>query len=266
VRSGLTTAEAAKVAGVATTTVKRWADQGLLPFERTAGGHRRFERAALERALREQRSADGSDPLVASWLRSLLDGRRHVLDGQLLAARDRLGAWYRVADELGIVLEELGKRWESGAIDIAEEHAASEGLARGLTRVGDSMPIASVGRSCLLACAPGEEHTLGLCLAEICLREAGRPTLWVGRKTPLDEIVRVVRGGQVGMVAVSASVASDDPKALREFAIELGAACGKAGVDLLLGGAGAWPEGLARATRLRSFAALHEFLVSRERR
>lgn len=35
----LTTADAAKIAGVATSTIKRWADQGLLPFTRTAGGH-----------------------------------------------------------------------------------------------------------------------------------------------------------------------------------------------------------------------------------
>jgi excisionase family DNA binding protein len=49
----LTTTEAAKAAAVAPSTIKRWADQGMLPFSRTAGGHRRFERFAIERLLRE---------------------------------------------------------------------------------------------------------------------------------------------------------------------------------------------------------------------
>jgi excisionase family DNA binding protein len=50
----LTTTEAAEVAAVAPSTIKRWADQGILPFSRTAGGHRRFERFVVERLLREQ--------------------------------------------------------------------------------------------------------------------------------------------------------------------------------------------------------------------
>jgi excisionase family DNA binding protein len=55
----LTTVEASNLAGVGLSTVKRWADQGLLPHVRTAGGHRRFERFALERFLREQAEVPG---------------------------------------------------------------------------------------------------------------------------------------------------------------------------------------------------------------
>ncbi len=38
----LTTTEAAKLLGVGTSSVKRWADEGRLPVVRTPGGHRRF--------------------------------------------------------------------------------------------------------------------------------------------------------------------------------------------------------------------------------
>src|SRR5215204_4117142 len=38
----LTSKEAARVLGVSEASVKRWADSGLLPMEKTAGGHRRF--------------------------------------------------------------------------------------------------------------------------------------------------------------------------------------------------------------------------------
>jgi len=35
------TTGAAEAAAVAPSTIERWADQGILPFSRTAGGHRR---------------------------------------------------------------------------------------------------------------------------------------------------------------------------------------------------------------------------------
>ena len=40
--------EAAKLLGVHPTTVRNWADQGDLPFRRTPGRHRRFQRSILE--------------------------------------------------------------------------------------------------------------------------------------------------------------------------------------------------------------------------
>lgn len=51
----MTTAEVARLFGVTTRTVRNWADARLLPCTRTLGGRgeRRFDRAAVEAALRE---------------------------------------------------------------------------------------------------------------------------------------------------------------------------------------------------------------------
>src|SRR4051812_42648427 len=99
----LTTTEAAEAAAVAPSTIKRWADQGILPFLRTAGGHRRFERFAIERLLREQPvSVSSGDSVAASWVRCLVGARRHEIDGRLLEARAGLGSWWGVADELAV--------------------------------------------------------------------------------------------------------------------------------------------------------------------
>jgi len=54
----LTTRQAAKHLGVGTTSIKRWADEGVLRCERTAGGHRRFRLAEIER-FRQRQRADG---------------------------------------------------------------------------------------------------------------------------------------------------------------------------------------------------------------
>lgn len=44
----LTTGQVAAIFGVTTTTVKRWADKGLLPHFRTPGAHYRFRRSDVE--------------------------------------------------------------------------------------------------------------------------------------------------------------------------------------------------------------------------
>jgi excisionase family DNA binding protein len=44
----LTLGQASKYMGVAQTTVRKWADQGRLPTFYTPGGHRRFQRSAID--------------------------------------------------------------------------------------------------------------------------------------------------------------------------------------------------------------------------
>lgn len=64
----LSTREAAERLGVALRTVQLWVESGVLPAWKTAGGHRRISRAAVERLLVDRRSAlqgaGGADPLA----------------------------------------------------------------------------------------------------------------------------------------------------------------------------------------------------------
>lgn len=246
----ISTEEAARLAGAGPTAVKRWADQGLLPCIRTPGGHRRFSRAAVEALVRSQQ-ADLGGGLVDLLLRA---GDGHAVEGHLLAERARRGAWHLVADAIGPSLSELGRRWEAGSVSILEEHFASERLARALTRISGGLPVAPSAPSCLLASAEGDDHTLGLAVAELCLREAGWATLWAGRATPTPELERTIRRGEVGLVAVSASACSSDALALQRQAERLGQACEEAGAALALGGTGAWPERPAQGRRFHAFS------------
>lgn len=254
----LTTVEAAKLAGVTPSTVKRWADQGLLPCVKTAGGHRRFERAAIGRFLRAQGAAsDEQAGGLATWVDLLVRGRHHELDGLLLEARARLGAWYRVADEIGSLLTDLGEQWAAGHLAIADEHLIADGLARGLDRLGQSLPKRVDGPRAVLACAEGDQHTLGLSLAELCLLEAGWTPLWLGRFTPMSEAIELAERSGARMIAVSASTASTDAKLLERTARRLGLECRARGIDLVLGGEGAWPDAPVHGVRVRSFEAFH---------
>ncbi len=254
----VSTLEAAHLTGATPSSVKRWADRGLLPCIRTAGGHRRYDRRSLERFVRQRSVPSGAeDALLGAWLARLVEARGHEVEGALLEARARLGAWHRVADELGPVLTALGQRWEAGRITIADEHLAAGCLDRALGRVAEALPARVDGPRCLLACAEGDEHTLGLALTEVCLRELGWVPRWLGRRTPGGELVRLVREGRAQMLALSASAASSDARSLAALAEQTGAACRERGVALVLGGSGAWPEQPRHGVRLRSFSDFH---------
>lgn len=53
----LTTRDAARLLGVALATIQTWVESGVLPAWKTAGGHRRIPRSAVEELLNRQKAA-----------------------------------------------------------------------------------------------------------------------------------------------------------------------------------------------------------------
>ena len=60
----LSTREAAERLGVALRTVQLWVESGVLPAWKTAGGHRRISRAAVERLIGERSAALAGDAVA----------------------------------------------------------------------------------------------------------------------------------------------------------------------------------------------------------
>jgi MerR family transcriptional regulator, light-induced transcriptional regulator len=256
-RPYLTSKEIGEVLGVSPATIRRWADAGLLPSERTAGGHRRFSVAVAERLAHQPREGDSS---LDAWIRLLVTpGPGLDVDAALLAERSRRSSWHAVADALGSVLQELGIRWQREELTVVDEHLASERLARALARAADGLPAREGGPLVLLAAAEGEAHTLGLRLAELCMRERGWRTFWIGRDLPRDLLARAVTQRRPAALAVSASVCRDASELAAEAAV-LAEACNGTGTALVAGGSGPWPEPFPRGTVVRSFEALSVWL------
>lgn len=192
---------------------------------------------------------------VGRWVDTLLSEMSHEL--ALVRARGRLGSWCRVAEELEPVLVELGLRWAHGLVSVAEEHIASERLSRSIARIIESLPLLVNAPICLLACVESEEHSLGLALAELCLRELGWAAIWLGPSTPTEAIAeRVHLDPRVRLVGISASEACLDPSLLRRVDASVGAVCRERSVALMLGGQGPWPEVPTYGIRVRDF---HDF-------
>ena len=273
----LSTANAARMLGVGPTSVKRWADLGLLRCVRTAGNHRRFTRDEVDRFAKAvqagQVALDGpppeprppappATPEAVAWTDRLLALGPFALHGALLAERQALGTWWRVADIVGAALSELGTRWECGKVSVIDEHLASERLARGIARCAESLPSPSGAPLVLLAAASGDEHTLGLALSELVFRELGYDVGWIGRYTPGEYLASYIRSHPAAVVALSASAVSQDLALLRAAALPVAHACHDMGARLILGGGGRWPTDLPATTRVHSFAELHAVLTA----
>jgi MerR family transcriptional regulator, light-induced transcriptional regulator len=132
-------------------------------------------------------------------------------------------------------LYELGTRWESGAVSIAQEHFASHvlrgrlaSLARGWGEGG--------GPRVLLACPPDEQHELALLAFGIVLNRHGWRVGYLGANTPMQETIQVA--GQTGpnLVVLAAST----PERFTAVSVALSRLAGLA--PLVLAGAGASPE------------------------
>lgn len=101
-------------------------------------------------------------------------------------------------------LRELGERWECGEASIAQEHFAScflEHWMLGCAR----RPRRSADRRAVLACLPGEHHSLGLTAFGVVLQDLGWSITFLGRDTPVAAVksaADAVRADAIVLAAV----------------------------------------------------------------
>ena len=253
----LTTEQAAALAGVSVSTLKRWADQGLVECSKTAGRHRRFSRKAVAAVLSRNAGTTEHDAWCARWLAELTGGNALAIDAALLDMRAEHTSWAEAADAFAPVLHYIGLLWERGEISVLQEHVLSERIARTWSRAASTVVVPAHAPRMLLSTACRDEHTLGLSLAEIALREAGWAPVWSGRSTPVSDIVAQLQTAMVRGVALSASSICDDPDALARELAAIVAGSTSPDTRVLLGGNGAWPALLPPGVaRVHSFVEL----------
>ena len=178
--------------------------EGLLTPHRTPGGHRLFTEQDVDRIrqiklwqeqrlsldeIRNRLAAREANPLAEMTQR--LAGE--LLQGEPAAVRDLLQA-----DDLGVPLPvlfqdvlqrvqfEVGQRWQQGDLRVGQEHEIREMLREAVAQLSWRHAGAPQGPSILAACAPGEEHDLGLRMVVGLLRARGRRVHFPVSYTHLD--------------------------------------------------------------------------------
>lgn len=137
-------------------------------------------------------------------------------------------------------LSELGERWATGEISVGQEHFASNVLRGRLMALARGWDAGS-GPRAVLACAPGEQHDLGLISFGLVLRGRGWRIAFLGPDTPLESAIEAGRALHADLVVIT----STDRTRFEQCRNELRRRA--PGIRLALAGAGASPE-LAEAT------------------
>jgi hemerythrin len=254
-RRFLATSEAAALLGVSVATLKRWAQAGLVGFERTEGGHRRFLRADLEAFARPPGAGDG---VIAARADELLSATVPEIQAVLLRGRLAAGSWWAWGDQLRPCVIELHRRRHSGRITAVEWLSALDRLRSALTRFRDGAFTPPDAPSVLVCSAPGDRTLQTPVLAELVAAELGWAARPGGQPWPAEIPAELARQRADALLVT----ASDDvgPDAVARLARELGEVARAAAIPLGLAGLGAWPEPTAAGVRLHSFAEARAWL------
>lgn len=89
----LSLSEAAELLGVHPGTVRNWSNQGVIPFHRTRGGHRRYKRAEIE-IWKQSQSVLTASEVEAMMQSALRNTRLQISEGILLHQ-----SWYNKLDD-----------------------------------------------------------------------------------------------------------------------------------------------------------------------
>ena len=236
---GLRIGELSRRVGVSDHVLRAWETRyGLLRPRRSAGGFRLYSDRDEAQVRRMQLHLSSGLSAAEAARATIAEGRTIApvgdvrraedtgitdivsLSGRLRRALDDFDepAAQRVLDRLlseltlatvlrDVVLpylNDLGARWESGQITVAQEHFASNvirgrlsGLARGW---GNGR-----GPRAIVACPPGELHDLPLMIFGIMLNRSGWRVDYFGMNTPIDELIQVANQIHPELVVLAAT-------------------------------------------------------------
>lgn len=157
---------------------------------------------------------------VADCIAAMREGGAQALRHWLTRGLARMGLASFVVDGVAPLTGAVGNEWLRGSIAVYEEHLYSEAVQTVLRTA--LLPFqagldASAPRV-LLTTVPGEEHGLGLLMAEALMTLEACRCLSLGVQTPIEDIVAACRAHRIDVVALSFSESLPGPQATAALA------------------------------------------------
>ena len=146
-------------------------------------------------------TTDLRDDYVAALLAGDAIRARHLIDVAVEGGMPLSDVYLHV---LQPALEEIGERWQSGEVGIAYEHQATAITQGILGALGPRMRVAPTsGRLAVLACSPGETHSIGVQMIGDFLEAAGWEVLLLGASVPATALAGLVADESPDAVVIS---------------------------------------------------------------
>lgn len=102
-------------------------------------------------------------------------------------------------------LQRVGELWQKGEISVQQEHFTTEIATRKLQALISAAPNPVYNQKILLGNPPGEQHTIGLLVMALLLKNRGWPIIYLGGNVPVDDLLDTVKNSNVDLAIMSAS-------------------------------------------------------------
>jgi DNA-binding transcriptional MerR regulator/methylmalonyl-CoA mutase cobalamin-binding subunit len=245
--------------GLNPVTLRAWERRyGLVEPQRTAAGHRLYTQNDVERILRAL--ALTRDGVAIGRVKEALDSEPAPAaapadTGRWASYRRRFAAAVAAFDEVALeaiydealalhavdtvdrmllipMLKELGERWSKIAGGVAEEHFFSTYARHKIGARFHHRRLLQDGPKILAACAPGEQHEIGLLLFALAAHDAGFRVVLLGANVPFRDMAAAAHRAQCDAVVISNAIQRTAP----EFYAGLTDLAEAAGRPVYLGG------------------------------
>ncbi|RSN30391.1 helix-turn-helix-type transcriptional regulator [Amycolatopsis sp. WAC 04169] len=207
-----TPGKVAEMLGVSPVTLRTWDSRyGVGPTIRAGGRHRRYSDADVRRLQHMQRLIDRGIPAREAAAAAFSGTGETVPDvpadrlvGELEQAAEDLefasiaalldetlgaiGAAATWADVLLPILRGLGDRWSRGDVCFESEWALTTEVSLALQRYVARFTTGPSERGVLIACCPGERHSLPVEVLRASLAEIGVPAVHLGQMVPAETL------------------------------------------------------------------------------
>ncbi|MFG1647686.1 MerR family transcriptional regulator [Amycolatopsis sp. NPDC049252] len=215
-RAAWTPGKVAELLGVSPVTLRSWSARYRIgPATPEDGGHRRYSdldvrrlqhmQRLIERGMGAREAAATAFPgpaetpaevPVAQRVRELGDAAGELRFTSIAAIVDSaltaLGAAGTWTEVVAPVLRNLGGRWLRGEPCFESEWALSQEVSGALQRFTAGREPMLPGRPVVLACCPGERHSLPVEFLRAALLEVGVPAVCLGQMVPAETTLGMV--------------------------------------------------------------------------
>ncbi len=253
----LTIGELSRATGISTHSLRMWERRhGAPKAHRLPSGHRRYAQnevprlraiaKALESGYRASKVVSGTleevqemlglqikpssggphhdeeHGIVPTWIEATADYNEERLHQGLFEAWGKFGPLFCVTRLIVPFIQQVGKGWEDGELDISQEHFASECLSAFLSEKWRRLNKFKTGLVNVFTTMPDEPHQLGLLLCATITALTDVRIIFLGRNTPYENIVKAVAECNAEMLGISMSNCVDPQKA-EDFLFHLSA-------------------------------------------
>lgn len=252
----LSSKQVAEILGVNESSVKRWADSGMLSCYKTPGGHRKFKKddlllfsskysfelkSGISNSRFEQtppidfnykaindilfkKMMVGSEDDITDFLYSL-----HLSGISVINLYDNV---------IAKTMYEIGVKWKNKELTIDWEHIATNKIIRSLFRLHDKIASEPYkGLTALCGTLEDEYHELPLLIVRNVLTYYGWKVIYIGANTPLKAMQSGISEHKPDIVCLSTTIINNKDAFISDIR-KLNSVTRSSGSKLLLGGAG----------------------------